>query len=58
MKDLCKLTQRTPEHLEHDLFSLQKRSIVDREGERYILSKQASDTIAQYDENGQLKLFK
>ena len=58
MAELCKLTQRTPEHIGPDLLSLQKRLIVDREGERYRLSKQASDIIAQYDESGQVKLFR
>ena len=38
--------------------SLQKRLIVEREGERYRLSKQALEAIGQYDESGQLKLFK
>lgn len=55
---LCKLTQRTPGHITPVLSSLQKRSIVDQDGERYRLSRQAYDAITQYDESGQLKLFK
>jgi len=57
IEELCKLTQRTPEHVAPVLTSLQKRLIVEREGERYRLSRQALDTIARYDESGQLKLF-
>ncbi len=56
--ELCKLTQRTTDHIGDDLSNLQKRLIVERESERFRLSKQASDTIAQYDESGQLKLFR
>jgi hypothetical protein len=39
------------------LSGLEKRSIIERDEERYRLSRQALDTIAQYDESGQMKLF-
>ncbi len=58
VEELCRLTQRTPDHLVDDFSSLRKRNILEREGEKYRLSNQASDTIAKYDESGQLKLFK
>ena len=57
MEELCKLTQRTPDHIGPDLSSLQKRLMIERDSEKYRLSRQASDTIAQYDDSGQLKLF-
>jgi len=55
--ELCHLAQRTPDHLSPVLSGLEKRLIIERDEERYRLSKQASETIAQYDDSGQMKLF-
>jgi hypothetical protein len=57
MDELCQVAQRTPEHIRVLLSGLEKRNIIEGEEQRYRLSRQALDTIAQYDESGQLKLF-
>lgn len=57
INELCKLAQRIPDHISLVLSQLEKRLIIERDGEGYHLSKQTSDTIAQYSESGQMILF-
>jgi ATP-dependent DNA helicase RecG len=55
--ELCRLAQRTPEHISVLLSGLETRHIIEGDERGYRLSRQTLDTIAQYDENGQMKLF-
>ena len=55
--ELCRLAQRTPEHISALLSGLDTRHIIEGDERGYRLSRQTLDTIAQYDESGQLKLF-
>src|ERR1700722_4015762 len=55
--ELCHLSQRTPEHIRTLLSGLERRHIIDGDDRGYRLSRTTLDTIAQYDESGQLKLF-
>jgi ATP-dependent DNA helicase RecG len=57
INELCHLAQRTPEHIRTLLSGLERRHIIEGDDRGYRLSRPTLDTIAQYDESGQLKLF-
>jgi ATP-dependent DNA helicase RecG len=57
IEELCQLAQRPPDHIRPLLSGLKGRNIIDGDERDYRLSNQTADTIAQYNESGQLKLF-